>query len=809
MKVYAVLCLLILAAIHVIDAKKCFLCQNVPLPRICNSLTECGAKETCYTEAVVTTGGHILYNSGCVSLQHCPNFHNAAYQIVGKRDVSRRGDISACVECCGDDFCNNKGCGTKLLPSSLVGPYCYSCDKTLDPAHCNKATQCSKNQFCSIQEHPSFKGLKDMVYMTKCMDKPTCDGLNSTAVNSRCPPVCCNTNFCNSHCGSQQPTTLPPPSTTARPYSQLIEMTCRSLLFKGYFYDSYTNLCVRVVKQSKTQAQAARACAVDGASLMIVDDSTKQDYLIYWIFSHRENDTDFWIGAKADTIKGHKFHWVDGSELSFLTYNNWGNNLMGQPDDRRVKNENCVFINYLDNYFWHDDKCTEKKTGYICEIGPLSPQQEEAECRRHVFDGYFYDHKSNLCISLRHNQQITQAAAEAACAREHAHLVTIDNADKTNFLLTWIFSNQDNQTDFWIGATDKYNNSTFYWPNGNEIQYSHWGGPVFPPELHGQPDEPRVTNQDCVYMDYIHNYFWYDDHCHNRRKGYICEIADNGHLATLCRSHFSEGYYYDFYSNMCIKLHKTAGVTQLQATASCRNETAKLVRIDSDKKTNFILSWIFSHGVNDTDFWIGAKDIHNTSTFYWPNGARLNYTHWYTIVPPPPETCVFLDHIGNYRWLTAQCDKPKSGYICEVNNHTVDTQYCNRTGGYVNLPGDSSSGLCIKVHLETKTFAAAVQTCKAEQARLVSLESEEKYENLKSYLLEEVTHPPARVWIGLLHLNSSVHHEFVWNSGNLLTYSKWFTQPAYANNCYSMQKNHDYAWVSTGCTTRQAFVCRR
>ena len=57
----------------------------------------------------------------------------------------------------------------------------------------------------------------------------------------------------------------------------------------------------------------------------------------------------------------------------------------------------------------------------------------------------------------------------------------------------------------------------------------------------------------------------------------------------------------------------------------------------------------------------------------------------------------------------------------------------------MNLPGDSSSGLCIKVHLETKTFAAAVQTCKVEQARLVSLESEEKYENLKSYLLEEVT----------------------------------------------------------------------
>ena len=75
--------------------------------------------------------------------------------------------------------------------------------------------------------------------------------------------------------------------------------------------------------------------------------------------------------------------------------------------------------------------------------------------------------------------------------------------------------------------------------------------------------------------------------------------------------------------------------------------------------------------VNDTDFWIGAKDTHNTSIFYWPNGHQLTYTHWYTIVPPPPHTCVILEHVGNYKWQTVQCDKPKTGYICEVNKHTV------------------------------------------------------------------------------------------------------------------------------------------
>ena len=66
----------------------------------------------------------------------------------------------------------------------------------------------------------------------------------------------------------------------------------------------------------------------------------------------------------------------------------------------------------------------------------------EAECRRHVFDGYYYDHNTNLCIALRDHQHITQADAAAACARDNAHLVTIDDEKKTNFLLTWIFSNR-------------------------------------------------------------------------------------------------------------------------------------------------------------------------------------------------------------------------------------------------------------------------------------------------------------------------------------------------------------------------------
>lgn len=80
-----------------------------------------------------------------------------------------------------------------------------------------------------------------------------------------------------------------------------------------------------------------------------------------------ENDTDFWIGAKANVSKSHVYYWPDGTSVA-SGFNHWQGVMMGQPDDRRTKNEDCVYLNDKDMYFWHDDQCSAKKTGYICEI---------------------------------------------------------------------------------------------------------------------------------------------------------------------------------------------------------------------------------------------------------------------------------------------------------------------------------------------------------------------------------------------------------------------------------------------------------
>lgn len=91
----------------------------------------------------------------------------------------------------------------------------------------------------------------------------------------------------------------------------------------------------------------------------------------------------------------------------------------------------------------------------------------------------------------------------------------------------------ENATDFWIGARDLKNNSVFYWSNGQEVVYSHWGGPVFPPIPHGQPDALYgISNEDCVYLDYVHNYYWFDEKCSARKNGYICQYIGNSETAT-------------------------------------------------------------------------------------------------------------------------------------------------------------------------------------------------------------------------------------------------------------------------------------
>lgn len=64
-------------------------------------------------------------------------------------------------------------------------------------------------------------------------------------------------------------------------------------------------------------------------------------------------------------------------------------------------------------------------------------------CRQRVFDGFFYDADTDMCVMFRESPsaRYTHASATAECAKYGATLAIIDSHEKMDFTLKWIFSN--------------------------------------------------------------------------------------------------------------------------------------------------------------------------------------------------------------------------------------------------------------------------------------------------------------------------------------------------------------------------------
>ncbi|XP_045167366.2 secretory phospholipase A2 receptor-like [Mercenaria mercenaria] len=464
------------------------------------------------------------------------------------------------------------------------------------------------------------------------------------------------------------------------------------------------------------------------------------------------NDTNFWIGAKTHRNGSHIYYWPGGENV---VYSHWGGAIAGQPDDRRLGNQNCVFLNNRDRYFWHDDECSELKTGFICEIWNVTSGQKHSKCISKVFEGYTYDPFNDFCVKLHFDDHIhhyTQAMAKDACKKDGASLVTLDNESKMDYILQNIFSNRQNATDYWIGAEDIHNNSEFYWSTGQKIAYSHWGGPAWADNL-TQPDELYgAINRRCVYLNHEHNYTWFDRDCSSHLTGYICQYFGNnsGEVSlTDCTSRLSKGYSYDSSSNFCISIHKGENVTRSQARQRCSmDKSTDLVVIDNNQKMDYISKLL---GDSAADFWIGGLDTFHNATFYWePVNKVFNYTNWFTGIQPLPSDCAFLDYQNKYFWSTTSCSRPINGYICQISEKSIKSPACDTSGGYKNIAANENYVMCVKLHTESVHRSEAQQICAGEGAVLISLDTDEKLHQLRYFLSQNnsTRHQSLVTWTG-------------------------------------------------------------
>ncbi|XP_060564479.1 mucin-2-like [Ruditapes philippinarum] len=209
--------LLLIINTHVLIDKaqslQCLECQELPRPDDCRITTTCSGNSMCYVEQVVTSGGLILYSSGCASAMLCSIKRSVTSRdLIKRQNLVSKTDVVTCMECCEDDFCNIVGCGQIGSKPQQRPPICFDCQHQLNPTSCRDATLCNADHMCALQQNGHD-------WKSECAPTLQCKAMEQLSLNNVAGPchTCCNDDFCNNKCtlhNSGTITSLSPTSDT-------------------------------------------------------------------------------------------------------------------------------------------------------------------------------------------------------------------------------------------------------------------------------------------------------------------------------------------------------------------------------------------------------------------------------------------------------------------------------------------------------------------------------------------------------------------------------------------------------------------
>lgn len=352
MLVSNLLFLCVSALLNPVQAERCFHCTNVEDPTNCTTVTTCGPDQMCSLRQFVTPEGSVLYSSQCLDKTKCGTLS----QIVGRRHVAERAtDVTTCYQCCDKDLCNNEGCSTKAVPRDQRGPYCYTCDASLDPSACNDVSICKENEQCIVYISPELSSTSQPVYKSMCESKTACTALSHIYGNSSCLPMCCEQDFCNDHCNMVAQATDAP-------------FVCD--LDAGYQIirdgSSHTELCVQIHTNMLDWDSARAACITAGGDLVILESREKAVLMRTTVIQEHKytREIGYWIGAR-DFDLSNNFLWVNNQTVDVLD-GDWDVNQPNHHDGGHDQDCAAMWRGSPLHFQWHDDFCP-KHLGYICQ----------------------------------------------------------------------------------------------------------------------------------------------------------------------------------------------------------------------------------------------------------------------------------------------------------------------------------------------------------------------------------------------------------------------------------------------------------
>ncbi|XP_041351899.1 lithostathine-1-like [Gigantopelta aegis] len=101
--------------------------------------------------------------------------------------------------------------------------------------------------------------------------------------------------------------------------------------------------------------------------------------------------------------------------------------------------------------------------------------------------------------------------------------------------------------------------------------------------------------------------------------------------------------------------------------AACQNDGGFLIRIDSQKKNDYVAQ-LYQENVMSTssELWIDGDNSDNEDEWRFTDGTLMTYTHWASGQPNYDGNCLRIRlHDQKVEWWDGNCDRIHK-YICET-----------------------------------------------------------------------------------------------------------------------------------------------
>ncbi|KAM6975835.1 uncharacterized protein LKV04_015092 [Tautogolabrus adspersus] len=404
-----------------------------------------------------------------------------------------------------------------------------------------------------------------------------------------------------------------------------------------------------------TWHDAFTKCSDQGAHLLIINSQEEQLFINGKLPDfHQVDIPDIWIGL-SDKDQDGDFRWVDKTAITFSNYGpGWPQNTANSWDCGQI---------FTGNYQgkWETTNCF-KRLGYICEMTGGQNPKPTANPDSHCDAGYLL--YGDFCYQFETEVVKSWQDAEAHCAGEQSHLVSVHSEEELSFIVAHM------PAQAWIGLNDINIEGQFVYTDGTAADLLLWGP--------NQPDNWQ-NNEDCVHIrgaDHSEAGKFNDDFC-TSTKEFICKKAkgqgpppqpptSGPGWNVKCGSWMA-----DPFNDYCYLFNYLSMRTWAEARADCLNQGGDLVSITDPFEQAFIQG-VIQLSPTGISLWMGGHDSVTEGGWEWVDGSPFRYIRWSAGNPDNyyGEDCLSI-LINNGYWNDDNCEYNR-GYICKRKGDTPE-----------------------------------------------------------------------------------------------------------------------------------------